>query len=328
MWIQRLVFPAPHRCTVETAELPDAPAPGEVLVRNRVSVISAGTELAMFTRIHRGCDEPDFAWAKYPFYPGYAAVGEVVAVGANVADVIPGELVFHQGRHATHAMLPLDRAHRVLSGVSAERAAFFAMLQIAMTAPRTAPVRFGENELVMGAGVVGNLCAQLCKLAGAGRVAVADLAPARLALAAKCGIDEQFDLSVKPLREWLSAFGPAGAELVIEAVGLADTIQLCLNAVARKGRVVLLGSPRVRMEWDPYFQVHTTGVHISGAHASTVDPATRKRDEPFLWSLLASGRVRVDPLITHRLPFTQAPSAYEGLRDRKDEYVGVVLEYQ
>lgn len=327
MKIQSLVFPGKDQCLVETTTIPDDPGPGEVLIRNRLSLISAGTELAMFTETHRGFEEPDFGYAKFPFRPGYAVVGEVVAVGDGVTDLAPGTRVFHRNRHATHALLNHDVVLPVPEGVLDTHAPFIAMLQIAMSAPRQAPVHFGENVLVIGMGLVGNLCAQLCGLAGAAQVAAADLAAPRLAQAKACGVDLAFNLSEKPLSAWLPELGPRGANYVVEAVGSGPTIDLALKAAANHGRVVLLGSPRDRLELDPYFDIHRTGLRVIGAHASTVDAATREQDMPFLWSLLATGRINLEPLITHVLPYTEGQKAYEGLRDRKDEYLGVLLEY-
>ena len=327
MEVHSLVFPSKDQCAVESSAVPDVPGPGEVLVRNRFSLISAGTELAMFTETHRGFEEPDFGYAKFPFRPGYAAIGEVLAVGDGGTDLAPGTRVFHRNRHATHALLSHDVVLPVPEGVPDTHAPFIAMLQIALSAPRQAPVYFGENVLIIGMGLVGNLCAQLCGLAGAGQVAAADLAAPRLAQARACGVDLAFDMSRKPLADWLPALGPRGANYVVEAVGSGVTIDIALKAVARHGRVVLLGSPRDKLELDPYFDVHRTGVHLIGAHASTVDAATREQDMPFIWSLLASGRINVEPLITHVLPYTEGQKAYEGLRDRKDEFLGVLLEY-
>ena len=327
METQCLVFPAQDRCIAETAIIPDEPAPGKVLVKNTYSLISAGTELAMFTRTHRGFDVPDFGYAKYPFRPGYAAVGEVLAVGDGVDDVAVGARIFHRTRHATHAHVPRDSLLLPPTDVPEQHVPFLAMLQIAMSSPRQAPVYFGENVLVVGMGLVGNLCAQLCGLAGADKVAGADLAAPRLAQAEACGIDMSFDLSAKPLAAWLPALGPRGANLVVEAVGLAPSIDAAIKAAADHGRVVLLGSPRVQMEFDPYFDIHRKGVRLIGAHAGTIDAATRARDVPFLWSLLATGRIAVDPLITHVIPHTEGQRAYEGLRDRKDEFLGVLLAY-
>ena len=327
MGIQQLVFPSKDTCVVETLAIPDELGTSDILVRNRFSLISAGTELAMFTETHRGFEVPDFNYAKFPFRPGYAALGEVVAVGAGVLDLEIGTRVFHRRRHATHALLGHADLLPVPEGVADTHAPFLAMLQIAMSAPRQAAVYFGENVLVIGMGLVGNLCAQLYALAGAGQVAAADLAVPRLRQALECGVALAFNLSEKPLADWLPELGPKGANLVVEAAGSGATVDLAIKAAARHGRVVLLGSPRDKLELDPYFDIHRTGVHLIGAQASTVDAATIEQDIPFLWSLLADGRINVEPLITHVLPYTEAQQAYEGLRDRKDEFLGVLLEY-
>ena len=79
MLAQRLVFPEPQRCEVEEFDLDERLGPGEVLVRNRLALISAGTDLEIFTRTHRAFLDPDSAYARYPFYPGSAAVGDVIA---------------------------------------------------------------------------------------------------------------------------------------------------------------------------------------------------------------------------------------------------------
>jgi 2-desacetyl-2-hydroxyethyl bacteriochlorophyllide A dehydrogenase len=327
MEVQSLVFSGKDQCVIEAQTIPDKPGPGEVLVRNRLSLISAGTELAMFSRTHRGFDVTGFSYASYPFRPGYAAVGEVLAVGDGVGEIDVGSRVFHRKRHATHAIEDADAVLPVPDGVKDAHVPFIAMLQIAMTAPRQAPVYFGENVLVLGMGLVGNLCAQLCAAAGAGLVAGADFAAPRLAQAEACGVDVTFDLTQKPLAEWLPSLNPRGANLVVEAVGSGASVDAAIKSVADHGRVVLLGSPREKLEFDPYFDVHRKGVHIVGAHARTVDDATREQDNALLWSLLAKGRINLDPLITHILPYTEGQTAYEGLRDRKDEYLGVLLDY-
>ncbi|HYF48597.1 MAG TPA: hypothetical protein VEJ63_04290, partial [Planctomycetota bacterium] len=78
MKIQRLVFPDKGRCEIEDITLDERRDDSELLLKTRVSLISAGTELAMFTRSHRGFDDPNNRYAKYPFPPGYLNVAEVV----------------------------------------------------------------------------------------------------------------------------------------------------------------------------------------------------------------------------------------------------------
>lgn len=324
MKIQRLVFPDKHRCEVEEAELEERLGPGEVLVRIRASLVSAGTELAMFNREHRGFDEPDFAYAKYPFRPGYAAAGEIVS---GAGDLKPGTRVLLGSNHATFTKAKAEHVRILPDDLPDEHAPFQRLLSIAMTSPRMAPAKLGEQVVVIGMGLVGNLCAQLYALSGAGTVAGVDLSEARLRKAADCGVPLQFHVAQRPLVEWVKDLGKRGAELVVEATGSPRAINDALKAVADRGIVVLLGSPRGKMELDPYFDIHRKGCAVIGAHGRNVDKLTQLRDDPLLLEWIRTERVKVAPLITHRMPMTEGLRAFEGLRDKPDEYLGVILTY-
>lgn len=325
MKIQRLVFPDKHRCEVEDAELNEALGPGEVLLKTRRTLVSAGTELAMFTRAHRGFDEPDFGYAKYPFKPGYSAVCDVVA---SNGDVPQGARVFSSTLHATYAKSAAQDVIPLPEGLSDDHGTFFGLLQIAMTSPRLAPAKVGEQVVVFGLGIVGNLCAQLYVQSGAGLVAGVDLAETRLNKALACGIHKAFNASQKPVQDWVAQeLGARGAELVVEAIGTPRTIADALKVVADRGLVVLLGSPRSKMEIDPYFDIHRKGIAVIGAHGRNVDAATKRRDQPLLLNWLRNEKIRVAPLITQHMPFTEGLKAYEGLRDKTNDFLGVMLTY-
>jgi len=327
MKTRQLVFPDKLKCAVEEVEINEDLGHDEVLVRNSISLISAGTELAMYARTHRGFDVPEFTYASYPFYPGYATVGTIIKIGDDVNNLSEGDRVYHTGTHATYSRLKSARCFLLTSDLSDEKAVFCRPVTIAMTAPRLAPVNFGENVLIVGLGMIGNLCGQLYKQAGANVVAGADISVSRLAKAKECGFDFEFNLDRKTLLDWAEELKPYGAELVIEAVGLPETTDSCLKAVAEKGRVVLLGSARAKMEFDPYFDIHRKGVRVIGAHERSVAAGVRERDVSFIFNLLEKGRVKVEPLITHRMPFTDAKKAYDGLLNEKDKYLAVLLEY-
>ena len=321
MKTERLVFPDSGRCEVEEVEL-NQPAAGEVLLKTRVSLISAGTELSMFMRTHAGIDVPTNKWAKYPFKPGYLAISEVVA-----GDKLPaGTRVFTMGYHATYSIEKVENAIVLPAGLKDEHAAFYGLLRIAMTAPRLAPVRLGGNVVVIGMGIVGNLCAQAYRLAG-GVVAGADLSEARLERARSCGLTRLFCTAKKPLADYVTEFGPRGAEWIIEAVGNSNAISDALKCVAKRGTVVLLGSPRKKMEIDPYFDIHCKGISIIGAHGFYYGAAQQTEDQPLMLEWLTSGKICVEPLITQRMNFRQAQTAYEGLRDKTDQFMGVMLTY-
>ncbi len=313
MHVESLVFRAPHTCEVSSYELPTELGPQEVLVRNRLGLISPGTELAMFCRTHPGF-EVEGHWARYPYYPGYCNVGVVEAVGSKVEHLAPGTRVVHQANHSTATRQPASMLIPV-GDLPDERAVFLKLLGIALTPQLLAPVQFGAGALVIGLGLVGNLAAQLCREAGAHPVLAVDRSPERVEWARRCGIDAQ------RLRDG------ATAPYVVEAVGLAAALREGFDAVEPDGRLVILSSPRETIEIDPYFDIHHRGVQVIGTHEWRRNREQRARYDRFLEYLLASERVRVDPLVTHRLPFGDAQRAYEGLRDDPGHWLGVLLEY-
>ena len=82
MQVDRLVFTAADTCEVEPVDLDERIGSQEVLIRNRLGLVSPGTELAIFTGEHRGFEDPNH-WAGYPWWPGYCNVGEVEASDAG-----------------------------------------------------------------------------------------------------------------------------------------------------------------------------------------------------------------------------------------------------
>jgi threonine dehydrogenase-like Zn-dependent dehydrogenase len=160
---QALVFVGPRRVdVVEEAEAP--PRAGEVLVRTRVSAISAGTELLVYRgELPAGLalDEtlPALAGASfaYPVRYGYAAVGDVVAVGAGVAATWRGRRVFGFAPHASTFVAAVADVYPVPDGLDAERAALFASMETAVNLVLDGAPRLGERVAVIGQGVVGLL---------------------------------------------------------------------------------------------------------------------------------------------------------------------------
>jgi len=315
MQTEALVFSAPDTCDVATYELPEALGRGEVLLRNRVGLISPGTELAIFCRTHRGFDI-DGHWASYPYYPGYCSVADVVAVGERVESLAVGDRVVHQGNHATYARQPAPAVVRVGDELADERAVFLKMLGIALTPQLLSPVRFGEATVVFGLGMVGNLASQLCREAGAFPLVSVDPLATRVEMAHACGLDGA-----------VGRRGDCTGSYVIEAVGSAGAFRDALAAVEPDGRVIVLSSPREKVEIDPYFDIHHRGVQVIGAHEWRRSREERAPYDPFLEHLLVTGGVNVDPLVTHRVAFADAQRAYEGLRDEPATWLGVLLEY-
>ncbi|MEA2697729.1 MAG: hypothetical protein QOI66_2000, partial [Myxococcales bacterium] len=164
-----LVFRGPRQVSVVDEECGPIPA-GHLLVRTRVSAISAGTELLAYRgELPEGVplDETlpalagEAGWS-YPFRYGYAAVGDVAAVGEGVAPGSwMGRRVFSFHPHASAFTVPAAQAWLVPDGIDAEAAALVANMETAVNLVLDAGPRLGERVAVFGQGVVGLLVTAL-----------------------------------------------------------------------------------------------------------------------------------------------------------------------
>src|SRR5437773_6937633 len=126
MRVRQVQVVEPFKVEVREVELP-APAANQILVQTAWSAVSAGTELAVYAGTHQWLKDPNLPDWKFPFRPGYSAAGEVVAVGAGVEGLRPGDRVSYPGNHASAELLTLTHERGKLwklpPGLAADRAA-------------------------------------------------------------------------------------------------------------------------------------------------------------------------------------------------------------
>lgn len=326
MIAQRLVCTGAEQCSVEEFCVSHPLEAGSVLVTNRVSLVSPGTELAMFKMTHRGFTvrSPETSWVKYPFYPGYPTVGEVAAVGTGVTALAVGDRVWRAGSHASASVVVASAARKIPHGIADDDAVFFGLVKIAMTAIRRAPVELGEQVLISGLGLVGMLSALIYQCAGA-TVGAADFSAGRLLRVRMLGIDPVINLGGTSLVEWSAAPDRRRPDVSVEAFGVEASLDAYLEATGFGGRVVLLGSPRQVMEIDPYTDIHRKGLTVIGAHVDTVTLAVREKDVKTVFTVC--GALQLDSLRTHTWAFDNAPELYHHLHRDLDDYLAVLLTY-
>ncbi|MFQ5606211.1 MAG: alcohol dehydrogenase catalytic domain-containing protein, partial [bacterium] len=185
----RVCFTGSHQVKLELEILNKQVEPHQMLIRTIFTLISAGTELAMYTQSHVGFKDPNHPWARYPFYPGYAAVGQVEMVGSAVQKYQAGDRVYYQGKHQHYTILTPDYelVLAVPEHMPLEWVPFARMAQIANTALLVSNVAADSQVAVVGLGIVGNLAAQLFQLAEA-KVFGLDPVAFRCELARQCGL--------------------------------------------------------------------------------------------------------------------------------------------
>lgn len=335
MIVERAVFPSVEMVEWERQELPREIGPTAILLETLSSLISAGTELAVYAGTHIGYTLPNAVFPKLPHYPGYASLGRVVAVGDAVEHVKPGDRLMAEVPHATHSLIDAEDENyvKVPAQIADHIAPLIRMAEIALTAIRLAPIQLGDTAAVIGLGLVGQLTAQLYRLSGSNPTIGIDLIPERLAVAASNGLNTlpagNGDLETKVER----LLGGRRPDVVVEATGNPIVLSQCLQLAKTGGRVLALGSPRGKVELDVYSHIHRKGIELIGAHEfanryeNTPAHWTQRRNLKLLTDLFGDGRLQGHNLISHVIKPAELPTIYGQIHRNPERYLGVVIDW-
>ena len=343
----RLVrFASPRKAEVVAYDDP-VPAPGEVLLETVYSGISAGTELTAYRGSNpylasrwdpeRRLFVPGDSTATYPLDGwGYEEVGRVSAVGSAEDEDLVGQIVWGAWGHRTAAVRPAGYARdRVMpAGPDPITGVFAKIGAIALNAVLDADIHVGETVVVFGAGVPGQLVAQLARLNGA-RVTVVDLAPARRALAERLGAVATLDPAAEDVAAAVrAASGNRGADVVIEMSGSYQALHEAVRTAGYSARVVASGffqgaaTPLRLGEEFHHNRIAVVGSQISGVAPHLQHRWDELRMSQTVLSLEAEGVLVLRDLVTHVVPAEEAPSAFEMLDTAAEDALQVVLDYR
>lgn len=204
-------------------------------------------------------------------------------------------------------------------------------------------VQGGETVLIYGSGPVGLMAAKSAWLRGAERVVITDTVQYRLdkaKVAANCDT-VLWENDGKNVIEFIrSITNNRGADVCVDAVGFEPdrtmfdrakavvhlekgspkVLEACMSAVRRGGIVSVLGVYPTSYDNFPIGQFFDKGLIIKGGQA----PAHKHIDT--LLKYVEEGRVKLDDIITHRLPLTQVTHAYHIFKNKEEDCVKVVLD--
>ena len=327
----RVVFSAPNVVELEDFELDQSePGPHEVVVRTHRTLISPGTELARLQgKLMFDTDEP-------PSFPmsvvGYANIGTVLAAGAETG-VAAGDRVYTMGNHATVARV--DVRHMlcvpVPEGLSDEDAVFARLATVSMTTLVTTFARPGDEVAVVGQGLVGNLAAQVFQASGY-RVNAFDLSPHRREIAQQAGIRSVHDGGA-------TVNFSQRHRLIIEATGSAKALAGAVDMAAPGGEIVMIGAPWggdansvpssqiTRLLFYRFLRLRSGSEWEIPRQPTPLVSGSNHQNSVTALDWLATGRLNVQPLITHRIRPQEVPAAYAGLQERPNDYLGVVIAW-
>ncbi len=278
---------------------------------------------------------------------GYSGAGIAIEVGDAVTGIVPGQLVATGGaakaNHAEIQAVPSLLCVPVPDGVSAADASMATIASIALHGVRLADIEAGSKVVVVGLGLVGQLSVRLAQASGADVFGI-DLDAAAVARTQAGGAQAAVDVGADTTRAVLDWSRGRGADAVIvAAAGSSSAIMQRAPDLCRdRANVVVVGDVGLELDRRPYYERELTirfarsygpGRYERSYEDWGVDyPAgfvrfTEGRNLETVVDLLATGRLRVDDLVTHRFAIADATAAYALIEERSEPYVGIQLDY-
>jgi L-iditol 2-dehydrogenase len=327
---------------IEFRDVPKpTPQPNEVLIQvKRIGV--CGSDIHVYHGLH--------PYTSYPVVQGHEVSGTVAELGAEVKDFAPGDAVvfmpqvtcgecypcrhgmYHicdslkvmgfQTNGAAQEYFPV-RAEMVLKlpgSISLDQAALIEPVSVAVHALSRYGSLDGLNVLVLGAGTIGNLVAQVAAASGANKVLITDVSVYKLRKARECGLEHVLNPQQDDLGQAiLHTFGPDKADLIVECVGVQDTITQAV-ANARKGSAIIVVGVFGKKPLVDLGLVQDRELSLVGTLMYQKVDYLRAID------LVSDGKLRLDQLITQRFAFKDYLQAYEAIESSGGQYMKVMID--
>jgi len=355
---QRIILGTTGKIRLESFAVP-RPGPHDILVRTCLTQVSAGTEVNAIRARRSG--SPLREVADLPL--GYTSVGVVEAVGPKVTGLAPGDRVLGEGPHASHWLVtqPAPGSEASDQGLLAvpdevdDASAAFAILgDVALHAIQRARIAIGESVAVHGQGVVGLIALRLARLSGAHPLIGVDVVEERLRVSKLYGASHVVNAASQDVASAIHAATPAprrfagvaaagleptsGADVQIHATSRIDVVPEILLAAGDRGRIVIAGAtaawpdpgPTVPLSLDILLrrEISVVGSYETGfAGSHPYWPWARSRNHATVIDLIRRGELDVGPLISHVVPYRDAPAIYDMLAAGGEGWLSVAFTW-
>lgn len=326
--------------TVEDVEKPE-PKDNEVVVEVEASAL-CGTDLHILdgTLLGRAYKQP-------PLIIGHEWAGTVVEVGESARKFKVGDRVFSApsfscgvctfclrgrpnlcdnrgvfglhapGSNAEYVAAPQESLYHLPDGISFRIGALMGdTLGTAYHAIRRVQVQPGDVVAVWGLGPVGMTITQMAKIAGAAKVIVVDIVPSRLEQVTEMGVaDYAINGREKDAVEEVKRLtGGVGADITIEVTGVDLALRQAFDALRKGGKLLLVGTHSKNFDlWSLAVMYREISIIGTFAHVPT-------EAERFV-NLVESGRIKLEPLISHEFSLDDVNTAFELFMARKTNKV-------
>lgn len=359
-------------------EIMEVPFPalnkGYILVRNYYSVISPGTEGKTVSDARKGYIAKAKSRQKevkqviemiktsglLPTYKlvmnklevpsplGYSAAGEVIAVGDGVKQFKVGDFVACGGDGAFHAdviSVPVNLAVKVPKAVDLKQAAFATLASIAIQGIRQADLKIGENCLIIGMGLIGQLTYKILEASGVNPIGI-DISEGQVEQSKNAGMTNVYNRNQEGIEEIIMRFskGYGVDAVIITASTLSlDPVEFAGIVARKKGKIIIVGAVPTGFSRPNYYKKeldlrmsssYGPGRYDVNYELKGIDYPigyvrwTENRNMQCFIDLLATNRLDIKSLISHTFFLEEAPKAYDMILARKEPFAGVVIQYE
>ena len=320
------VFPKPNSAEIREYDVPEL-EDKEILVEIDYAGVSIGTERQIFY----GDDNR----AVFPVITGYQSIGVVAETKGNCGDIKVGDKVLVGpgakvpglnicwGSHVSHAVVKAEAVLRCPEGMKSEEGALTWLAGVGNQGNDKAGVKQGDVVVVIGQGMIGQMAAQLARVRGAVKIITADVNPMRVDLSGKYSADVAVNTTKSDLKDAVFAQSKDGADVVFEATGIANLLPKAMELVKPEGTLCYQG-------WYPGDIIFPFQV----PHEKQMKMAF-----PFAWGgnekiakvarYIAEGKVKIAPLITHKISYKEAPKLYPKVVSKNaTDVMAIIIDFK
>jgi L-iditol 2-dehydrogenase len=337
--MKQAVMTSPGKIEFRTLEKPMIKDTEVIIEVKRIGV--CGSDIHVFHGLH--------PYTSYPVVQGHEVSGVIAEKGEKVRNLSIGQKVIFMPQMTcgicypcTHGMyhicdslkvmgfqtdgaaqtyFPID-AEKVLKipdTVSLDEGAMIEPASVAVHAIRRGGGAEGKNILVLGAGTIGNLVAQVAQGTGANKVVITDINDFKLRKAQECGIERTINTTKESLPDAIKThFGSNKADVILECVGVEDTITQAVNNARKGSTIVVVGVFGKKPAVDLGF--------VQDRELTLVGTLMYQQQDYEKAIELAGGRKLIlDKMITNYFPFDQYLQAYQFIDQANDQTLKVMI---
>lgn len=336
--MKAMMLSAPRELALGEVARPSIGA-GQVLVRVTYSGI-CGTDY----KIYSGAIP-----VRYPLIMGHEMIGEVMEAGPGAA-VRPGDRAiidpelycgacFHcrigqthlcpngmllgrdtNGGFAEYVTAPASHVFPLPESIHNQTAPLIQVLTTCLHAQRQIDIFPGETVAVLGLGVTGQLHVQLAKARGATVIGITRSAEKR-ELALRLGADVALPGGEEAIRKVREATAGRGADAVVECTGMLQVLSDAIHMARPGGRLLMFGIITAKQGELPFYDLYFKELALINARVA------KSEDYPNSIALVQRGTVRLEPLVSHVMPFAELKTAIGMLGSDNGQRMKIILEH-